>query len=171
MRLPLKLHPESCCYAVAGIEVEVATSPRKLLLRYLVRGITPDLLLPLPAVPGPADGLWQHTCFEAFIRSPGRAEYVELNFSPSTQWAAYRFDGYRRGMEPLELEPTRIETEAGSDRFELLASLDLLGEGPWQLALAAVIEETNGRKSYWALAHPAAKPDFHHPDSFVHELS
>jgi hypothetical protein len=30
-----------------------------------------------------------------------------------------------------------------------------------------VIEETNGRKSYWALAHPPGKPDFHHSDCFA----
>jgi hypothetical protein len=33
-----------------------------------------------------------------------------------------------------------------------------------------VIEETNGRLSYWALAHPPGKPDFHHSDCFALEL-
>jgi hypothetical protein len=45
------------------------------------------------------------------------------------------------------------------------------GGGLWRLGVAAVIEETSGRKSYWALAHPPGKPDFHHPDSFAHVLS
>jgi hypothetical protein len=39
------------------------------------------------------------------------------------------------------------------------------------MALSAVIEATDGTLSYWALAHPSDKPDFHHPDSFVLELS
>jgi hypothetical protein len=39
-----------------------------------------------------------------------------------------------------------------------------------QLALAAVIEDGNGRLSYWALGHPQGKPDFHHPDGFTLEL-
>ncbi len=39
-----------------------------------------------------------------------------------------------------------------------------------RLALSAVIEETDGRLSYWALAHPAAKPDFHHAEAFVLSL-
>ena len=32
------------------------------------------------------------------------------------------------------------------------------------LALSAVIEAIDGAKTYWALAHPSDKPDFHHPD-------
>jgi hypothetical protein len=40
----------------------------------------------------------------------------------------------------------------------------------WQLDLAAVIEERGGRISYWALAHPPGKPDFHHSDCFTLEF-
>jgi hypothetical protein len=36
-----------------------------------------------------------------------------------------------------------------------------------RLAVSAVIEESDGRISYWALAHPPGKPDFHHADGFV----
>jgi hypothetical protein len=43
-------------------------------------------------------------------------------------------------------------------------------DAPWRLGLSAVIEETSGRKSYWALAHPPGKPDFHHADCFAYEL-
>jgi hypothetical protein len=35
------------------------------------------------------------------------------------------------------------------------------------LGLSAVIEEKDGTKSYWALAHPPGKPDFHHKDCFA----
>ncbi|MFT7402319.1 MAG: hypothetical protein ACI83N_001921, partial [Hydrogenophaga sp.] len=31
------------------------------------------------------------------------------------------------------------------------------------VALSAVIEEVNGRLSYWARQHPGEQPDFHHP--------
>jgi hypothetical protein len=41
----------------------------------------------------------------------------------------------------------------------------------WRLGLAAITEDTRGGKSYWALAHPSGKPDFHHFDCFAHELS
>ncbi len=38
---------------------------------------------------------------------------------------------------------------------------------PVSIALSAVIEETDGTKSYWALRHPPGPPDFHHPDCFA----
>jgi len=43
--------------------------------------------------------------------------------------------------------------------------------GALKVNLAAVIEEADGAKSYWAHAHPPeGPPDFHHPDCFVLEL-
>ena len=61
--------------------------------------------------------------------------------------------------------------------FELTATLDmeqmldLAVSEPWHLGLSAVIEERNGTKSYWALAHPTGQPDFHHRDCFALELA
>jgi hypothetical protein len=40
----------------------------------------------------------------------------------------------------------------------------------WRIGLAAAIEETSGHKSYWALAHPPGKADFHHSDCFALEF-
>jgi hypothetical protein len=40
-----------------------------------------------------------------------------------------------------------------------------------RLGLSAVVEASDGTLSYWALNHPVAKPDFHHPDSFALELA
>jgi hypothetical protein len=34
-----------------------------------------------------------------------------------------------------------------------------------------VIEESDGTKSYWALAHPAGPPDFHDPTCFALDLA
>jgi hypothetical protein len=39
-----------------------------------------------------------------------------------------------------------------------------------RVGLAAVVEETSGHRSYWALAHPPGKPDFHHADCFTLEV-
>ena len=44
-------------------------------------------------------------------------------------------------------------------------------EGPWQLGLSAVLEEADGAKSWWALAHPAEEPDFHAPDCVAARLA
>ena len=40
----------------------------------------------------------------------------------------------------------------------------------WALGLSAVLEEKDGTKSYWALAHAADKPDFHDAGCFVARL-
>jgi hypothetical protein len=173
VRVKLKLHPDGHCEAVASIEVEVARPrPRTLALHYFLTGAVAKLRIPPHSAPARAHGLWQHTCVEAVQRTGADADYQELNFAPSSKWAAYRFDGYRSGMTPLEIEPPQIVTQANSTCYELRASLepDLTADAPWQLGLSAVIEETSGSKSYWALAHPPGAPDFHHPTCFALEL-
>ena len=123
------------------------------------------------------DGLWRHSCFEAFIGHTGASDYWEYNFSPSGAWAAYHFSGYREGMAPLlKGAPPDIACNTGGETVEVAVTLDLswltrsfAGRG-LRLGLAAVIEDKAQVLSYWALKHPAEKPDFHHADSFVVEL-
>lgn len=173
MRLALKLHPDSRCDAVTAIAVEVVR-PRAggLQLSYEVTGAIDALRLPGIMAPARADELWRHTCFEAFVRPAMGSAYFEFNFAPSTQWAAYQFDGCRSGMHDAEIGPPRIEVRFVPRRFTLQAALELdtLPPGSWKLGFSAVIEETSGRLSYWALAHPSGKPDFHHADCFACEI-
>ncbi|MGA7675368.1 MAG: DOMON-like domain-containing protein [Rhizomicrobium sp.] len=176
MRLALKLHPDSRCEAVTHIDVDVARlRPGNLLLHYFVTGKLSDLVLPPVAAPARGDELWLHTCFEAFVRLvPGEA-YVEFNFASSRQWAAYRFNFYRsERLVASEIGAPRIDVRSNGTSAELQASLELdrllPSDAAWRLGLSAVIEETSGRKSYWALAHPPGKPDFHHSDCFALEL-
>lgn len=179
MRQALRLHPDSLSLAVTHLDVDVAhPHPGSLLLRYVVSGKIGDLRMPPLVTAARTDELWRHTCFEVFLGTSGDAAYYEFNFAPSTQWAAYRFSRYRSGMHvATEVSAPRIEVQSSSDCYTLQASVDLgssssLPRGArWRLGLSAVIEETNGRKSYWALAHPPGKPDFHHADCFAHELS
>jgi len=174
----LRPHPDSLGLAAARVEVTV-TRPRadRLVLSYVVTGKISDIRLP-PTVPAArADGLWQHTCFEAFVRAASGPSYYEFNFAPSTEWAAYRFDSYRNGMGAAEIGAPAIEGRSNPDSYTLQASLeldrlpDLSREASWRLGLSALIEDQNGRMSYWALAHPPGKPDFHHADSFALEFS
>jgi len=179
MRLALKLHSDSRCEAAAQIDVDIARPPGgRLILSYSVNGNIGDLYLPPVTSATRADDLWQHTCFEAFVRCSASDAYYEFNFAPSTQWAAYQFDGYRRGMcIASNISAPAIEVQTRPGVFTLQASLQLgqLSSLPrdtgWHLGLSALIEETNGRTSYWALAHPPGKPDFHPPDCFTHEFS
>jgi hypothetical protein len=177
MRLALKLHPDSASSVINGIEVEVARSRGgELALSYLVAGKMNGLLLPQVVAPARTDELWRHTCFEAFLGfSPG-AGYYEFNFSPSTQWAAYRFSNYRSGMQIApEIDTPRIEASSSPENYILRVTLDLKrinmpDSDRWRLGLSVVTEETNGDKSYWALAHAQGKPDFHRYDCFTHEF-
>lgn len=170
MRLPLLPHPDCASSPVQSVTVEAERSGASLRLRYVLVGAIRAIALPPPAAPARADGLWRHSCFEAFVRRAGSDDYVELNLSPSTQWAAYCFDGYRSGMTKLDIPFPVIQLLGGADRFELAAELELHVPGSWLLGLSAVIEETNGRLSYWALRHPSGKPDFHHRDCFTVQL-
>lgn len=170
MRLALKLHPDSHCAAVRAIDVDVARMSSDLFaLRYLVTGTIADLALAPATASERADNLWQHTCFEAFLCGQGEA-YAEFNFSPSTQWAAYRFSGYRAGMSDSDIAPPDIDVLANADSYELRVTVEMPDDATGRFALSAVIEEKNGAKSYWALAHPPGKPDFHHAESFAYDL-
>lgn len=171
MRERLLRHPDTPCDAVTAIEVEIARiAPATLKLTYVVQGELGRLVLPPPAQAARTDELWRHTCFEAFAKPVGADGYVEFNFAPSAQWAAYRFDGYRQGMRLAEdvILPS-VALRKGPGWLEL-TGLAEVGEGPVRLGLSAVIEAADGRRSYWALRHPPDKPDFHHPDCFALEI-
>jgi hypothetical protein len=125
--------------------------------------------LKLPTGEGRTDKLWEHTCFEAFLRAEGAEAYVELNFAPEAQWAAYRFTSLRTGMRNLDIAPPRIGFLAEREALTLDVELSPLPlpHAAWACALSAVLEDAAGAKTYWALAHPGDKPDFHHPAAFT----
>src|SRR5712691_1721964 len=153
----LRPHPDSRSLAAARVEVAVAR-PRadRLVLSYVVTGQISDIRLPPVRPAARTDELWQHTCFEAFVRAASGPAYYEFNFSPSTQWAAYQFDGYRSGMRVVaEIGAPVIEARSGPDSYTLQASLaldrlpDLPPDASWRLGLSALIENQSGGKSYW----------------------
>ncbi len=177
MHLILIRHPDFPCAAVTRIDVEVTRAGSgALALRYVVTGTIADLRLPAMTAPARTDELWKHTCFEAFVRPGSGTAYCEFNLAPSFAWAAYRFDDTRIGMHAAtEIDNLSIEVDGNAERFELAAALALDGmadfaDASWRLGLSAVIEDTSGNRSYWALAHPSGRPDFHHRDCFTLEL-
>lgn len=173
MLASLLLHPDYRCDAVDRIDVELdRPSARSVQLRYRVSGAVSDLALPASARPERTDGLWNYSCFEFFLGREEGPGYVEFNFAPSSRWAAYSFRDRRSGMALLETTAPAIETQAGEGWYELTARIELpdLGGADLRMGLSAVIEEARGPKSYWALAHPPGKADFHHPDCFALHL-
>lgn len=176
-------HPSTPDDMLTSVTVEVDSLTSDLLvLYYRISGDIDRLKLPAQAAGKFQDELWRHTCLEAFIALPDSDVYFEFNFSPSSQWAVYRFDGYRQGMTPLHPEPPprvmfrRREGELAADidihldAIPGLTAEEIKGR-ELRLAVAAVMESEQGRLSYWALAHAPGKPDFHHRDGFALSLA
>src|ERR1700757_4395609 len=89
-------HPATPRGPVSGIAVEVRlASPATLVCNYSLHGAIGRVRVSGEQPGHSADGLWEHTCFEAFIAAPGVAGYYEFNFSPTLAWAAYQFSDYR----------------------------------------------------------------------------
>jgi hypothetical protein len=121
--------------------------------------------------PARKDELWRTTCFEAFLRGEGDA-YREWNFAPSGDWAAYDFASYRESAREPEVAAPYIRMEDNMTWWTLGATIATDAEQAWHLGLSAVLEEKDGIKSYWALAHPKLeKPDFHLADCFTAKLA
>lgn len=168
-------HPGSVGRAARRVAVDLRwfADARELALRYRLEGDPDRLLVPAPRTPRRADGLWRHTCFEAFVQPAQQDGYAEFNFSPSGEWAAYGFDQRRKGLRHLDLPaPPRIDCARSADQLELCATLQLgsLPARPLHLGLTAVVEDLDGALAYWALRHPAGPPDFHDPGSFTLRL-
>jgi hypothetical protein len=170
----LKPHPGSTPGGIDAIQVTLACLvASELKLTFVLSGDISKLRIPAPTAATRADGLWQHTCCEAFIRGEGSPAYVEFNFSPSGQWQAYGFTDYRLGglLEPAT-DP-QIECSVEPGRLTLTATLqsaDLPAGNTLHIGLAAVLESVGGDMAYWALQHAIGKPDFHHPDTFALDI-
>jgi hypothetical protein len=176
MNVSLVCHPSTPSRAVETIDASVSTArDGSLTVSYALAGDIRRVRIPEVGEPRFADELWQHTCFELFARSDGSDAYFELNCSPSAEWAIYAFDGYRTGMRRVDgALARRIAVRRREDALELdvtIAASTVGMKPPMRAGVAAVIEETDGTYSYWALAHPADKPDFHHPDAFTLHLT
>ena len=146
-----------------------------LVLGYRIQGLNLDLHVPTPHTPAPAEALWKTTCCELFIGPSARPTYREFNFSPSGQWAAYRFRAYRdrdNGFVPPAAPQLELQRHASGFRLSARIAPELLPPGRvFNIGLSAVVEAADGGKSYWALAHAAAQPDFHLRPSFTLTLN
>jgi hypothetical protein len=126
---------------------------------------------PVIEEPVRAEDLWQTTCFEAFLREPGENSYREWNFAPSGEWAAYDFTSHRDGRTDAEVTTPYIRVEDNLTWWAVGSTIAVPAASRWELGLSAVIEEVDGTKSYWALAHPEGdKPDFHDAACFTAHL-
>jgi len=179
IRAELQPHPGDRCPVIRrfAVEIDPGAMPSTLSIVYRIAGDIERLRLPPPGFARRADGLWQHSCFEAFLRAGPVASYYEFNFAPSGDWAAYRFGRPRSERGTPEMPAPRMERRHYPGGYELGATIPMTAlpelaraieiEG----AIAAVIEADDGTLSHWALAHAGAKPDFHDPSSFTLKVS
>ena len=174
----LTCHPETPSQWVRTVQARLSEADdRGLAITYSLEGELSRLCLPAQRAPSRVDGLWQHTCFEAFIAVKGAPAYREFNFSPSGEWAAYAFEDYRDGAPLTPDSKPEIKVGIAGNRLQLDVVIDrrclaaMSSETRLLFGLSAVIEEDDGVLSYWAIRHPSSRPDFHHPDSFVLELN
>jgi hypothetical protein len=170
MRTLLHPHPQTLASPVREIAVDIAREGETLELCYIVSADPEALRWPPPSEPTRADGLWKHTCFEAFVLGGDGQAYLEHNFAPSSAWAAYAFDAYRTGMRNAACPAPRIAASRAREVLTLRATIAAPRAG-FRLGLSAVIEDLSGARSFWALAHPEGHPDFHRPDCFALEIA
>ena len=122
MRKELICHPHTPGKAVRSVAVDVSLSFEDgFALRYIVGGAIAGLVLPhgegeLVIADSATRGLWESTCFEAFLTEEGQPDYTEFNYGPDGRWACYQFDDYRSLLRTDELAP-----------WEMVARRELVG--------------------------------------------
>jgi len=166
----LLAHPDHPPLGVSQVEARIiGRDANWLRVRWRIEG-SQQLVVPAFAGKGRTDALWQTTCFELYLKPLGGEAYCELNLSPSERWNAYDFDGYRAGMSerPFPHEPEcTIRQGSTFAIFDAAVPVAGLPDQDCAMGLSAILEERGGTISYWALAHPEGKPDFHAPACFA----
>jgi hypothetical protein len=158
---PLMLHVTCDLGPIRAVTAVISATADGCETEFILDGHIPGIILPPPAEPERRDNLWQTTCFEIFWQPLGGKGYREFNLSPSGQWAAYDFDSFREGMRDAPVEAIVISCSHDGAGLVLRASIAADLPTPAQVALNAVVENSDGAKQYWALAFPPGKPEFH----------
>nr|WP_294850919.1 DOMON-like domain-containing protein [uncultured Sphingomonas sp.] len=153
-------HPDTPAGAVQDIDVELDRAEGGALARFRVNGDPARLVIPPTAPARRADGLWRTTCCELFVAGIEGADYVEFNFSPTGQWAAYRFSDYRQGMVDADAV-IDVKFIPDSKGFLLEAMIGFEIPNPARAGLTVVVEEADGLIRYWATGFAPGKADFH----------
>jgi hypothetical protein len=112
-----------------------------------------------------------------------RFDRYREGMAPAAEIGSSILDSQSR-TEPLDKDRRAMLKQAGFDTLERFEpsffslkselsfsnAMGLAVAEPWHVGLSTIVEERNGRMSYWALVHPPGKPDFHHPDCFALQL-
>ena len=170
-------HPILAPSLAVGVTARVGWTRDTLRIEYTLSGAVGDVVWPSRAPAAFADRLWESTCFEVFIAIAGGSGYLEVNAAPSTAWAAYDFEGYRMKSRDLRDAVVSVDSSqppSGGNGVVLDVNLSSTGRffagSELELGISAVLEDVRGERHYYALAHPAERPDFHDRRGFLLSL-
>jgi hypothetical protein len=155
------LHPECPTGPVTAVSAAIQPTEQGCRAQFRLDGDMTAIKIPVHKSSSRQDNLWKTTCFEIFWQPDGGSYYREFNLSPSSQWACYDFDDFRRNSRDAPVEAMAIAC-AHSDGA-LMLSADIASELPLpsRVALNAVVEDKLGNIQFWALAFQDGKPEFH----------
>lgn len=169
------LHPYSTGIANFNLEADLHISDSKIQIIYTLTDETNIFKKPLISKLWNSKqidftmGLWNHTCFEAFLKPVAMDRYYEFNFALSPAWMAFQFDQYRLPQPPVPATDFQIQS-MNWDHVQNQLTIEVTNKTPYKnfhVGLTAVLEEKTGVKHYCALAHKGLKADFHLAESFT----
>lgn len=159
--------------SIAG---EIQRQGDRLKIFYCLEGASQIIIPEITYNPTRQYDLWNHTCFEFFLRIHNSTKYWEFNLSPAGHWNVFRFPDYRQDIAEemaLAFLPFKVQMQADLLQLDLEVNLKKIISPQQKLeaSVTTVIEDRASRLSYWALSHSGKEPDFHHQDSFLIDLS
>lgn len=132
----------------------------------------------VPAIsknPQRLDNLWKRTCFETFVKQSSQSNYIEINASPSGDWALYSFSDYHVDMaNAREVKDFKVSAKLDKEKDTLKCwyTVNLkpfhLPQNNLDIGLSCILETDKGELSFWAVNHKKEKPDFHLASNFIH---
>ena len=192
MQIPLHCHPTTPDLSIQSLTASAKYAANgELHFSFDLSGDLSVMQIPSAGPSIRADHLWQHTCFEAFISVVGETAYHEFNFSPDGRWAVYAFTAYRQPDRATDkcadsanppAPAITLRTLPNCLQLRAIVRPDLLPSGlcgkTLAIGLSAIVETRADRRtpgipplSYWALRHPAERPDFHDRRAWVLRLA
>ena len=152
----------------------IALQSSRLKIIYRLAGTSQVIVPAATEKPTRQYDLWEHTCFEFFLKLADSTKYWEFNLSPAGHWNVFRFLDYRQNIaEEMAFVtlPFQVLLQNNSLLLNLEVELDKIisSESDLEVGITTVVEDKQ-QLSYWALTHPGTEADFHHRDSFIIKL-
>jgi hypothetical protein len=151
---------------------KIERQQNQLIIEYKLQGQTQIIIPPIVDTPTRQGNLWEHTCCEFFLGLQNSTQYWEFNLSPAGHWNVYRFLNYRQNLvEETAFDSLPFQVLQENETLQLKLEINLpkiiLLEQSFEVGISSVIENEQGKLSYWALTHSAEEADFHQRDSFA----